>query len=163
MSKKVNCLKCNCEIDKKPGLWVCDPCMESSPAMMINTVSFNKEPSKELQEAVEKAVVDDALKDSPFEEYNNNQDTEDLFKERFLANRGMDKDGKPIETEMVDHPDHYNMGSIEVIDAIEDWDLDFRLGNAVKYIARAGRKNEDVQQDLEKALWYIKRYIDKEC
>jgi hypothetical protein len=64
---------------------------------------------------------------------------------------------------MVNHPDHYNKGTIEVIDAIEDWDLDFRLGNAVKYIARAGHKNDKVKQDLEKAIWYIKRFIDKEC
>lgn len=88
---------------------------------------------------------------------------DDIFKERFLANRGLDKEGNLLETEMVNHPSHYNQGSIEVIDAIEDWNLDFRLGNAIKYLARAGKKNNEVKQDLEKAIWYIKRYIDKEC
>ncbi len=60
----------------------------------------------------------------------------------------------------VNHPKHYNVGSIEVIDAIEDWDLNFSRGNAIKYIARAGRKDSELEiQDLEKALWYIKREI----
>jgi hypothetical protein len=64
--------------------------------------------------------------------------------------------------DMVDHPKHYNQGNIEVIDVIEDWNLDFKLGNAIKYIARAGKKNNEVKQDLEKAIWYIKRFIDRE-
>ena len=38
--------------------------------------------------------------------------------------------------EKVNHPKHYNVGKIEVIDAIQDWELDFCLGNVVKYIAR---------------------------
>lgn len=60
--------------------------------------------------------------------------------------------------EAINHPQHYNMGSIEVIDAIEDWDLNFNRGNAVKYIARAGRKNKELE-DLEKANWYLLREI----
>lgn len=58
----------------------------------------------------------------------------------------------------VNHPAHYNTGNIEVIDAIEDWGLGFSLGNAVKYIARADHKGKPVE-DLEKALWYIRREI----
>ena len=42
--------------------------------------------------------------------------------------------------EKVDHPSHYNAGRIEVIDFIEDQNLNFNLGNAVKYISRAGTK-----------------------
>lgn len=65
------------------------------------------------------------------------------------------------EESPVNHPSHYNTGSIEVIDVLEDWDLGFHLGNAVKYIARAGRKDEQKTiEDLEKAVWYIRRYID---
>jgi|13_taG_2_1085334.scaffolds.fasta_scaffold02454_6 hypothetical protein len=64
--------------------------------------------------------------------------------------------------EMVDHPSHYHSSSgIEVIDAIEAWDLDFSLGNALKYIARAGLKN-DRDEDLEKAKWYLMRAAKKE-
>ena len=62
----------------------------------------------------------------------------------------------------VDHPSHYTFGNIEVIDAIEDWELDFHLGNTVKYIARAGKKEgSDFLTDLEKARWYLDRKIQK--
>ena len=60
----------------------------------------------------------------------------------------------------IDHPDYYKAGGIEAIDVIEDWKLDFCLGNAIKYIARAGKKSDDVRTDLEKAAWYIKRHWD---
>ena len=60
----------------------------------------------------------------------------------------------------VNHPKHYNSGKIEVIDAIEDWGLGFHLGNVVKYVARAELKGAPLQ-DLEKALWYLKREIEK--
>lgn len=60
--------------------------------------------------------------------------------------------------EMVNHPSHYTMGKIEVIDAIEDWGLGFSDGNAVKYIARARHKGEHLQ-DLKKARWYLDREI----
>ncbi len=62
--------------------------------------------------------------------------------------------------DLVNHPPHYKAGGIEVIDFIEAKDLNFRLGNAVKYISRAGKKASDPVQDLEKALWYLKREID---
>jgi len=59
----------------------------------------------------------------------------------------------------VECPSHYIEGrAYEPIDVIEDWKLDFCLGNAVKYISRAGRKNDEVE-DLKKALWYIQRRI----
>jgi len=62
----------------------------------------------------------------------------------------------------VNSPKHYNSGGIEVIDAIEAWKLDFSLGNAVKYIARSGKKDPNkTKEDLEKAIWYIKRYINR--
>ncbi len=60
----------------------------------------------------------------------------------------------------VDHPSHYNVGKIEVIDAIEDWGLNFSLGNAVKYIARADHKGKPIE-DLQKARWYIEREIER--
>lgn len=62
--------------------------------------------------------------------------------------------------DLVNHPPHYKAGGIEVIDFIEAKDLNFRLGNAVKYISRAGKKDSDPVQDLEKAAWYLKREID---
>jgi hypothetical protein len=69
---------------------------------------------------------------------------------------------KDKQRESVNHPKHYNSGKIEVISAIEDWELGFSLGNAIKYIARAGKKSpETYTQDLEKALWYINRELQR--
>ena len=60
----------------------------------------------------------------------------------------------------VNHPAHYTTGKIEVIDYIEDQKLPYHLGNAVKYISRAGKKDKDkTGEDLKKAVWYIERYI----
>lgn len=58
----------------------------------------------------------------------------------------------------VDHPQHYNSSEIEVIDAIEAWDLGFCLGNVVKYVARAPHKGKS-REDLKKALWYLLREL----
>ena len=63
-----------------------------------------------------------------------------------------------FKTEHVDHPDHYNQGQYEVIDVIEDWNLGFAAGNAVKYIARHKHKGKPVE-DLKKARWYVDRLI----
>lgn len=63
-------------------------------------------------------------------------------------------------SDAVNHPNHYNVGNIEVIDAIEAWGLNFSRGNAVKYIARADHKGRPVE-DLKKAAWYIQREIER--
>lgn len=60
----------------------------------------------------------------------------------------------------VNHPAHYTDGKIEVIDFIEDKGLGFCLGNAVKYISRAGKKDATkTVEDLKKAAWYLNREI----
>ena len=62
--------------------------------------------------------------------------------------------------EAINHPHYYNDGKIEVIDFIEDKKLGFHLGNAVKYIARAGKKYKDKEaEDIKKAIWYLNRYL----
>jgi hypothetical protein len=66
-----------------------------------------------------------------------------------------------LEREMVNHPDHYQGNKFEVIDIIEDYDLGFSLGNAIKYILRADKKGAR-KQDLKKAIWYIQREINRE-
>jgi hypothetical protein len=64
-------------------------------------------------------------------------------------------------SEQVNHPKHYNQGKFEVIEIIEDQQPNFHLGNAIKYICRAGKKNKDKTiEDLQKAIWYINRYIE---
>lgn len=61
----------------------------------------------------------------------------------------------------INHPKHYNQGKIEVIEFIEDKNLGFNLGNAVKYISRAGIKDPNKEvEDLEKAVWYLRRQIE---
>lgn len=65
----------------------------------------------------------------------------------------------PPSPDQVDHPPHYTFAAgFEPIDVIEAWGLGFHLGNAVKYVARAGRKG-DALTDLQKARWYLDRQI----
>ena len=59
----------------------------------------------------------------------------------------------------VNHPSHYNKG-IETIDYIESWNMDFNIGNVIKYVTRAVHKDNKLE-DLEKAKWYIEREINK--
>lgn len=62
----------------------------------------------------------------------------------------------------INHPSHYTDGKIEVIDFIEDKQLGYHLGNAIKYISRAGKKDPSkTVEDLKKAVWYINRKISK--
>lgn len=67
-----------------------------------------------------------------------------------------------MNNDPVNHPTHYTDGKIEVIDFIEDKRLGFHLGNAVKYISRAGKKDPNKTiEDLEKADWYLRREIER--
>ena len=62
-------------------------------------------------------------------------------------------------SEKINHPAHYGGETpYEAIKVIEAWGLGFCLGNTVKYISRAGRKG-DALEDLKKALWYLEREI----
>ena len=65
-------------------------------------------------------------------------------------------------TDNVSHPQHYHPNTEhEAIDVIEAWSLNFNRGNVVKYIARAGLKTSQELQDLQKALWYLEREIER--
>lgn len=70
----------------------------------------------------------------------------------------------PPEREQVHHPSHYGGedNQYEAIKVIDAWNLGFSLGNTVKYISRAGKKDSDKElQDLKKAMWYLQHHIDK--
>ena len=67
--------------------------------------------------------------------------------------------GNEIYDPKVNHPKHYNSGKYETIDVIEDWNLDFHCGNAIKYISRHNHKGEP-KEDIEKAIWYLQRYLE---
>ena len=76
-----------------------------------------------------------------------------------------DKRGIPdtIPDKNVSHPQHYGGADnpYEAIKVIEAWELDFCLGNVLKYISRAGKKGEwKHKEDLEKAAWYLNRAIE---
>ena len=74
---------------------------------------------------------------------------------------------KLMPVDVINHPPHYKDGGIETIDYIEAKGLSYNLGNVVKYVSRAGKKNPDQLtvkdsklQDLKKALWYLSREIE---
>ena len=53
---------------------------------------------------------------------------------------------------------YYDGNSLHAIDIIEDFNLNFCLGNAIKYILRSNKKGEK-QRDIEKAIWYLEREL----
>lgn len=57
---------------------------------------------------------------------------------------------------------YYKSGSLEAVDVIEQFCLNFHLGNVVKYVLRAGKKG-DKSEDLRKAIWYLQREIEREA
>lgn len=63
-------------------------------------------------------------------------------------------------SDAVNHPAHYTYGTIETIDYIEDKGFTYNLGNAIKYISRAGHKLDAIE-DLKKAVWYVEREIQR--
>ena len=93
--------------------------------------------------------------------------------ENLQANNVIEKNLNEILDDPVSHPSHYTSGSIEVKDFIRDQKLNFARGNAIKYIARAGKKEpekgskitkeEKEIQDLQKAAFYINDEIAALC
>jgi hypothetical protein len=61
----------------------------------------------------------------------------------------------------VNHPKHYNShgSGVECIDVVEH--MNFNLGNAIKYVWRAGLKSPDDVKDLKKAIWYLEREVQR--
>lgn len=68
--------------------------------------------------------------------------------------------GHIFKADNVNHPAHYKVGGIETIDFIEAKQLNYNLGNVVKYITRADHKG-NTSEDLLKARWYLNREIAK--
>ena len=82
--------------------------------------------------------------------------TNACFKSALVA----DKELKGDKNKKVDHPDRYCHG-IKAIDYIESHNMNFNLGNVIKYVTRAGLKSENAFEDLQKAKWYIEREIQR--
>lgn len=74
--------------------------------------------------------------------------------------KGLDAMAEEERREMVNHPQHYNQGMIEVMDVIDGLELGFLEGTIIKYVARYGLKSQEHNiEDLNKAKWYLKRLI----
>lgn len=85
------------------------------------------------------------------------------FNNRSFGKRGNNRNNfyqNGNKVDFINHPPYYTFSNIEVIDVIEDWKLNYHLGNAVKYLARAGKKGSFIL-DLRKACWYLTRYLEK--
>ena len=98
---------------------------------------------------------------------NKYSELKDMLLGKFDAEEIQPLDVGPVErlvseeadnTELVSHPAHYNYGKHETIDIIEDWQLGFHCGNAIKYISRHKHKGTPTR-DIEKAIWYLQRYL----
>ena len=63
---------------------------------------------------------------------------------------------------MAKGPDYYQRGSCDVWDFIREQGLNFHLGNAIKYVARAGHKTTSKIEDLEKAIHYLENELHHE-
>jgi hypothetical protein len=120
-----------------------------------NAVYKAKKTSKIIEAVQEmKSTLDalDKIKDKP-------KKSKAIQEGNDLANKIFQETYDKYHPDLVNHPPHYKSGGIETIDFIEAKDLNYRLGNVVKYVSRAGRKNSDPVQDLEKAAWYLQREI----
>lgn len=70
-------------------------------------------------------------------------------------------------TDNINHPAHYQAGELECIDVMQalygvEMVQAFCLGNAFKYLWRCGRKHNPPDEDMEKAIWYLKRWLEIE-
>ncbi len=138
---------------KKPESFMSSVVKDTAKATLNNTIDGVNKTVKEMIENSNEMM----------------RTTSNEERKRILAEKTNKVAGKLSETfvklassENVDHPQHYGGDTqYEVIKVLEAWDLDFHLGNVVKYVARAGKKDKSKEiQDLEKALWYLKRKIE---
>ena len=142
-SKELTCKGCGATFvhkkEKAQGRWpkYCPTCLPK----------YSKVPKKEeedLDKNTEETHIDDSKKLTVYTP---------------TINRVAEQEGL-VEHDAVNHPSHYPRGKIEVIDFIEDQQLPYHLGNVIKYIARAGHKGDKLE-DLQKARWYLDRYINE--
>ena len=112
----------------------------------VSTVKWQlkKMPAKNVRVAKKKLIM----------EYTPPPKLESFAERVYAVTKGM--------VDAVNHPPHYKEGGIETIDYIEAKGLGYHLGNAVKYISRAGKKGTNQGlEDLKKAQWYLNRAIEK--
>ena len=122
------------------------------PVNYVYTIKWldkKKKPSKIVKAVTEVKQALDVIENKPTKLF-----VQPQYKDAALKLLGMK------EADPVNHPPHYKSGGVETIDFIEAKDLNYRLGNVVKYVSRAGRKATDPIEDLKKAAWYLQREIN---
>jgi len=138
---------------KKPESFMSSVVKETAKATLNNTI-----------DGVNKTVKEMIENSNEMMRTTSNEERKRILAEKTnkVAERLSETFVKLASSENVDHPQHYGGDTqYEVIKVLEAWDLDFHLGNVVKYVARAGKKDKSKEiQDLEKALWYLKRKIE---
>lgn len=125
----------------------------------VSTAEYAKQKAKILKAPKKKATALPMLEDGEGYVYrwiNTNALSEDA--KDALASKLITME-EPV-SDPVNHPSHYKTGGIETIDFIEAKNLNYNMGNAVKYISRAEHKGNK-KQDLEKAVWYLNREIGR--
>lgn len=100
-----------------------------------------------------------SLKDPKLLNNNKEENDDEIFSEVLDLHKKLSESKKDFDP--IHRPAHYAEGrKYEPRKVIADWDLNFNLGNAVKYISRAGRKN-DKTEDLKKAIQYLEFEIEE--
>ena len=110
-----------------------------------------------------KDVIDLTIAGSPLQPNprlipSSSEDITPRYKARMLRDEDIYNISKGKEVDLVNSPPHYKVGGMETIDFIEAKQLNYNLGNVVKYITRADHKGNRVE-DLKKAKWYLEREI----
>ena len=157
------CLSCHKEFTKagypNKESWLCDVfCWnmwqtvksQDIPMDTLSRVYLLELKSIEFRHLVPDTYFDDS------EETPSKKELDKLFE--FDTSKRILNSGRFDDLNITNHPVHYNVGSIEVIDIIDDWKLGFYEGNIVKYTMRAKYKGKELQ-DLKKAKWYLDRLI----
>jgi len=88
-----------------------------------------------------------------------NRRDEALAKPKAMMARAQAVETVAVNADAINHPTHYKTGGIETIDFIEAKNLNYHLGNVVKYITRADHKGDRLE-NLKKAQWYLNREIE---
>lgn len=146
---------------------------KKKPSKIIKAVSKMKDTLDALDKIKDKPLKRDLkaeawAKKNPWWGVDEDKTAQALGYHKELIDSGVDpksdeyweKIDAKFNPDLVNHPAHYKAGGIETINFIEAKDLNYRLGNVVKYVSRAGKKDSDPVQDLEKAAWYLNREIE---
>lgn len=128
---------------------------EDNPMRMLPCFWYDTKNNKDIRE-----LIDSWDNVSKIEPYDDSKKDKQYTKQIKTPEMGLAlKDTTDTDYDVVKKPEHYNYSKIQPKDVIRAWGLNFNLGSAVKYIARAGHK-DDIVQDLSKAIQFIHFELD---